>query len=161
MLEENFPLCWALLSSSHKDESQNYLCLNVLRKSSCESLRSEGIGSVLLPSTSASCCSVCLATAKTQKSKSAAVGLEQSLLSPGATWGKMSVPPGRAALASTRPPRSVCAGPRGCSGGAVPVVSRPRLRRAVCRGAHLVATRSCDAPTSCCTVIPLEVWKIC
>lgn len=100
-------------------------------------------------------------TAKTQKSKSAAVGLEQSLLSPGATWGKMSVPPGRAALTSTRPPRSVCAGPRVCSGGAVPVVSRPRLRRAACRGAHLVATRSCDAPTSCCTVIPLEVWKIC
>lgn len=100
---------------------------------------------------------------KTQKSQksAAAVGLEQSLLSPGATWGEMSVPPGRAALASTRPPRSVCAGPRVCSGGVVLVVSRPRQRRAVCRGAHLVATRSCDAPTSYCTVIPLEVWKIC
>lgn len=42
--------------------------------------------------TSASCCSVCLATVKTQKSKSAAVGLEQSLLSPGATWGDVSAP---------------------------------------------------------------------
>lgn len=81
--------------------------------------------------------------------------------SPQVRRGAMSVPPGRAALASMRPPRSVCTGPRGCSGGAVPVVSRPRLRRAACRGAHLVATRSCDAPTSCCTVIPLEVWKIC
>lgn len=48
--------------------------------------------SVLPPGTSASCCSVCLATAKTQKSKSAAVGLEQSLLSPGATWGDVSAP---------------------------------------------------------------------
>ncbi|XP_040392310.1 dephospho-CoA kinase domain-containing protein isoform X1 [Cygnus olor] len=62
---------------------RSYLCLNVLRKSTYEYLRSEGIRSALPPGTPASCCSVRLATAKTQKPRSVApVGLEQTPLSP-------------------------------------------------------------------------------